>query len=97
MRAYTTSLYGDWIDGLRDIATRARIQVRVDRLCHGNPGDHRYLAAGVCELRIDVGPGYRVYYMVRGDDLIVLLCGGDKSRQQRDVEVAIDLARTFRE
>lgn len=71
--------------------------VRVDRLCHGNPGDHRYLAAGVFELRIDVGPGYRVYYMVRGEELIVLLGGGDKSTQQRDIEVAIDLARSFRE
>lgn len=97
MRANTTTLYRDWINGLRDIAARARIQVRVDRLCHGNPGDHRYLTGGVYELKIDVGPGYRVYYTVRGSELIVLLCGGDKSSQHRDVAVAIDLARTFRE
>ena len=97
MNAQTTELYRRWIDGLKDVKTRARIQVRVDRLCHGNPGDHRYLAEGVFELRIDVGPGYRVYYTVCSDSLIVLLCGGDKSSQQRDIEVATDLASTFRE
>ena len=71
---------------------RARIQVRVDRLVHGNPGDHRNLTGGIAELRIDVGPGYRVYYTQRGEELIVLLAGGDKSSQQRDVKRAIELA-----
>ena len=69
----------------------------LDRLVHGNPGHHRHLAAGVAELKIDLGPGYRVYYTVRGDELIVLLCGGEKASQRRDIEVAIDLARTFRD
>ncbi len=72
---------------------RARIQVRVDRLVHGNPGQHRNLTDGVSELKIDFGPGYRVYYTERGGELIVLLAGGDKSSQQRDIQVAIALAK----
>ena len=66
--------------------------MRVDRLIHGNPGQHRNLAGGVSELRIDFGPGYRVYYTERGGDLIVLLAGGDKSTQQQDIKAAIALA-----
>ena len=62
MRVQQTEVYRDWINGLRDRVVRARIQVRVDRLVHGNPGQHRNLADGVSELKIDVGPGYRVYY-----------------------------------
>lgn len=92
MRVRVTEVYLDWINGLRDRTARARIQVRVDRLVHGNPGDHRNLTDGVSELRIDVGPGYRVYYTQRGDELIVLLAGGDKSSQQRDIRRAIELA-----
>ena len=92
MRVRLTEVYLDWINGLRDRSGRARIQVRVDRLVHGNPGDHRHLAGGVSELRIDVGPGYRVYYTQRGDELIVLLAGGDKSSQQQDIRRAIELA-----
>ncbi|MSR08729.1 MAG: type II toxin-antitoxin system RelE/ParE family toxin [Gammaproteobacteria bacterium] len=72
---------------------RARIQVRVDRLAHGNPGDYRNLTAGIAELRIPVGPGYRVYYTQRGKALIVLLAGVDKSTQQRDIRRALDLAQ----
>jgi len=90
-----TELYRDWIDSLRDRAGRARIQVRVDRLAHGNPGDHRLLGHGVSELKIDVGPGYRVYYTERGGELIVLLAGGDKSTQQDDIRQAIALARNL--
>jgi putative addiction module killer protein len=90
-----TELYRDWIDSLRDRAGRARIQVRVDRLAHGNPGDHRLLGHGVSELKIDVGPGYRVYYTERGGELIVLLAGGDKSTQQDDIRQAIVLARNL--
>lgn len=93
VRALTTNVYLDWINGLKDVVVRARIQVRVDRLVHGNPGQHRRLAAGVSELKIDVGPGYRVYYLSRGDALVVLLAGGDKSSQQRDIELAMELAR----
>jgi putative addiction module killer protein len=95
MRVRLTEVYLDWINGLRDRNGRARIQVRVDRLVHGNPGDHRHLAGGVSELRIDAGPGYRVYYTQRGDELIVLLAGGDKSSQQQDIRRAIEFAENL--
>ena len=97
MRIRTTALYRDWINSLKDRAARARIQVRVDRLVHGNPGQHRNLASGISELKIDVGPGYRVYYTQRGDELIILLVGGDKSSQQSDIELAQALARNLQE
>lgn len=97
MRVRLTQTYIDWIDSLRDPIARARIQARVDRLVHGNPGAHRYLGDGVSELKIDFGPGYRVYYAIRGSELVVLLAGGDKSSQQRDIETAIALARGLRE
>jgi putative addiction module killer protein len=74
---------------------RARIQVRVDRLVHGNPGQHRNLTDGVSELKMDVGPGYRVYYTQSGGELIVLLAGGDKSTQQQDIKAAIALAKNL--
>jgi len=92
MRVRLTEVYVDWINGLRDTTARARIQVRVDRLVHGNPGNHRNPTDGVAELRIGVGPGYRVYDTQRGEELIVLLAGGDKSSQQRDIKRAIELA-----
>ena len=92
MRVQMTEIYRDWTNSLKDLAGRARIQVRVDRLIHGNPGQHRDLAGGVSELRIEFGPGYRVYYTERGGDLIVLLAGGDKSTQQQDIKAAIALA-----
>ena len=95
MRVRLTEVYLDWINGLRDRSGRARIQVRVDRLVHGNPGDHRHLAGGVSELRIDFGPGYRVYYTQRGNELIVLLAGGEKSSQQQDIRRAIELAESL--
>lgn len=88
-----TLVYRDWINGLKDRVARARIQVRVDRLAHGNPGQHRNLSNGISELKIDYGPGYRVYYTRRGTEVIVLLAGGDKSSQQRDVNLAVELAR----
>ena len=88
-----TEVYCDWINSLKDRMGRARIQVRVDRLAHGNPGQHRVLTHGVCELKVDVGPGYRVYYTERAGVLIVLLAGGDKSSQHKDIEVAISLAK----
>jgi putative addiction module killer protein len=95
MRVEMTEVYRDWINALADRVGRARIQVRVDRLAHGNPGQHRVLTDGVCELKIDVGPGYRVYYTERGGDLIVLLAGGDKSSQQQDIKSAIKLAKNL--
>ena len=97
MRIRTTELYRDWINALKDRAARARIQMRVDRMAHGNPGQHRNLAGGVSELKIDVGPGYRVYYTQRGDELIILLVGGDKSSQQSDITLAQDLMRNLQE
>ena len=97
MRVEQTEVYGVWINALKDRAGRARIQVRVDRLVHGNPGSHRNLTDGVSELKIDFGPGYRVYYTQKGDRLLLLLVGGDKSTQQKDIERAIELARGFQE
>ena len=97
MRVEETEIYREWINALKDRAGRARIQVRVDRLVHGNPGEHRNLTDGVSELKIDVGPGYRVYYTKRGNRLLLLLAGGDKSSQQKDIELAIWLARNFQE
>ena len=90
-----TEVYGDWINSLQDRAGRARIQVRVDRLAHGYPGQHRNLAGGIAELKFDFGPGYRVYYTERGGELIILLVGGDKFSQQRDIKTAITLARNL--
>jgi putative addiction module killer protein len=93
MRVETTKVYLDWINSLNDRAGRARIQVRVDRLVHGNPGQHRALTDGVFELKIDFGPGYRVYYTERAGVVVVLLAGGDKSSQQEDIKTAILLAK----
>lgn len=97
MRVEKTDDYREWIDALKDRAGRARILVRVDRLIHGNPGQHRDLADGVSELKIDCGPGYRVYYAQRGTRLLLLLAGGDKSTQQKDIAKAIRSARNFQE
>jgi putative addiction module killer protein len=97
MRVEQTEVYRDWINGLKDRAARARIQVRVDRLIHGNPGAHRNLSNGVSELKIDVGPGYRVYYTQRGNRLLLLLAGGDKTSQQKDIEQALALAAGIEE
>lgn len=95
MKVEETEVYRAWINSLRDLAARARIQVRVDRLVHGNPGQHRHLTAGVSELKIDFGPGYRVYYTKRGDRLLILLAGGDKSSQRRDIRRAIEIAENL--
>jgi putative addiction module killer protein len=92
-----TEVYHRWINSLKDLAGRARIQVRVDRLVHGNPGNHRNLAQGISELKIDFGPGYRVYYTKRGNRLLILLAGGDKATQRRDIETAINLAKNVQE
>ena len=88
-----TEVYKDWIDTLRDRTGRARIQVRIDRLVHGNPGSYRNLSGGISELKIDFGPGYRVYYTERRGELIILLAGGDKSTQQADIKTAMLLAQ----
>ena len=93
MRVQMTEVYRDWINSLKDRVGRARVQVRVDRLVHGNPGQHRVLTGGVCELKVDFGPGYRVYYTERAGVLIILLAGGDKASQQQDIRTAISLAK----
>jgi putative addiction module killer protein len=80
---------------LRDIRARARILARVERLATGNPGDVKPVGEGVSELRIDYGPGYRVYYTQRGREIIILLAGGDKSTQARDIKTALRLARNL--
>ena len=92
-----TEVYRGWINSLKDLAGRARIQVRVDRLVHGNPGNHRNLAQGVSELKIDFGPGYRVYYTKRGSRLLILLAGGDKSTQRKDILKAVELTKDVQE
>lgn len=97
MRVEKTEAYGRWIDNLADNAGRARILMRVDRLIHGNPGTHRKLTGGISELKIDFGPGYRVYYSIRAGRLLLLLVGGDKSTQRRDIQNAIALNRRFQE
>ena len=89
----TTATFDEWLDSLRDTGGRARIQARIDRLVDGNPGQHRVLIGGVCELKIDFGPGYRVYYTQRGKVLIILLAGGSKATQQRDIRAAVLMAQ----
>jgi putative addiction module killer protein len=88
-----TSVFDKWLRKLRDTQARAKILVRIDRLSRGNPGDVKPVGEGVSEMRIDYGPGYRVYYVQRGSELIVLLVGGDKSSQESDIAKAIELAR----
>jgi putative addiction module killer protein len=88
-----TNEFAEWIDDLRDIRGRARIQARIERLAMGNPGDAKSVGEGVCELRIKYGPGYRVYFTRRGREVVLLLAGGDKSSQTRDIRTALRLAR----
>ena len=97
MRVEQTDEFRAWLEGLRNRAGRARILVRIDRLIHGNPGSHRQLSDGVSELKIDFGLGYRVYYAKRGMVLLLLLAGGDKSTQAKDIARALELARSYRE
>lgn len=90
-----TDVFAQWLDELRDIQARARIQVRIERLAAGNPGDVESVGEGVSELRIDHGPGYRVYFRKRGRELIFLLAGGDKRTQAKDIKTALRLARNL--
>lgn len=93
-----TDTFLHWIDGLRDLRAKAIIMKRLDRVIAGNSGDVKLVGQGVSELRIDYGPGYRVYFMELGGIMIILLCGGDKSTQDRDIRraktMAIDLRRS---
>jgi putative addiction module killer protein len=83
-----TNLFMKWLTGLRDQKAIARIQIRIDRLALGNPGDVHPVGSGISEMSIDYGPGYRVYFSQRGSDLVILLCGGDKTTQTSDIEKA---------
>jgi putative addiction module killer protein len=88
-----TDVFSKWLRSLRDIQARARIQARIDRLESGNPGDAKPVGNGVSEMRIHYGPGYRVYFIERGSQLIVLLAGGDKDSQTNDIQRAIALSK----
>jgi putative addiction module killer protein len=90
-----TEVYSRWIAALDDDRARARIEARVFRLSLGNPGDVKPVGAGVSELRIDYGPGYRVYFAQQGKAIVILLCGGDKRGQKKDIALAKALAREF--
>jgi putative addiction module killer protein len=88
-----TDEYAAWFDGLRDRAAKARIDIRIRRLSLGNPGDVKPVGSGVYELRLKYGPGYRVYYIRRDQQYVILLAGGEKSTQDRDIQLAKELAR----
>ncbi|MBW1768322.1 MAG: type II toxin-antitoxin system RelE/ParE family toxin [Deltaproteobacteria bacterium] len=90
-----TEIFAKWLDGLRDIRARARVLVRIERLAAGNPGDVKGVGEGVSELRIDYGPGYRVYYKKQGRKVVILLAGGDKRTQAKDIKTALSLAKNL--
>lgn len=92
-----TAVFVQWLDSLRDIQARARVQARIERLTVGNPGDVEPVGEGVSELRINYGPGYRLYFKKRGRELIILLAGGDKKTQAKDIKAALRLARDLSE
>ena len=92
-----SSTFDAWLRRLRDRDAKARIEVRIRRLSLGNPGQSRSLAGGINELKIDYGPGYRVYYTFKGKTLILLLCGGDKSTQSKDIRLATKIAACWEE
>ena len=91
----STAIFARWLDGLDDIRARARVLARIERLAAGNPGDVQPVGEGVSEMRIDYGPGYRVYYKQQGRALVILLAGGDKRTQAKDIKTALRLARNL--
>ncbi|MFN0196807.1 MAG: type II toxin-antitoxin system RelE/ParE family toxin [Planctomycetaceae bacterium] len=93
MEILKTDVFARWIDNLRDLQARTRILIRIERLAMGNPGDVKPIGEGVSELRINHGPGYRVYFKQHGREVIVLLAGGDKRTQASDIKTALQLAR----
>ncbi|MCX7423975.1 MAG: type II toxin-antitoxin system RelE/ParE family toxin [Planctomycetia bacterium] len=95
MEIRKTEAYAKWFDGLSDLRARARILVRIERLAAGNPGDVKSVGGGVSEMRIDYGPGYRVYYKKHGREVVILLAGGDKRSQANDIQAALQLARNL--
>ena len=95
LRVCKTETFARWLGGLRDVRARARVQVRIERLAASNVGDVEPVGEGVCELRIDYGPGYRVYFKKQGREVVILLAGGDKSTQSADIKTALRLARNL--
>lgn len=92
MNVLYTGAFENWLKGLRDQRAKAAIVSRIERMEDGNFGDYRSAGGGVSELRINVGKGYRAYYTIRRNTLVILLCGGDKSSQQRDIKLAQQMA-----
>lgn len=95
LQVHKTEMFVRWLDGLRDIRARARVQVRIERLAAGNAGDVEPVGEGVSEMRIDYGPGYRVYFKRQGREVVILLAGGDKRTQSADIKTALRLARNL--
>lgn len=94
---FKSTTFDRWLSGLKDAKAAARIQVRIDRLAAGNPGDVEPVGSGISEIRIDYGPGYRVYYMQRGLIVAVLLCGGNKKTQSKDIATAKLIAAEWKD
>ena len=94
---YTTKIFDSWYQKLKDREVARFIQVRIDRAEDGNFGDCKPIGEGVSEMRLHVGPGYRLYFMQQGLEIVILLAGGNKSSQSRDIEIALQLAREIRE
>ncbi len=97
MQVLRTYEFAEWLTNLRDRQGRAKILSRIDRLEEGNPGVMRSVGSGVFEMKIDFGPGYRVYYIHRGEEVVILLCGGDKDTRERDIQRAKVLAQRWKE
>ena len=93
---FKSATFDAWLSGLRDRRVAVRVQVRIDRLAAGNAGDVKPVGDGISEIRIDQGPGYRVYFMQRGAVIVVLLCGGDKSTQEADIRTAKRIAQDWK-
>ena len=92
----TTGAFNQWFVALRDKSIKARIQVRIDRASFGHYGDHKMVAEGVSEMRLHFGAGYRLYFIEQGDEIVILLAGGDKSSQSNDIKLATELAKTLK-
>ena len=92
-----SATFSKWLSKLADSRAKAKVMVRIDRLAAGNPGDVRPVGKGISEMRIDYGPGYRVYFINRGKVVVVLLCAGTKGTQQTDIERATEIAQQWRD
>lgn len=88
-----TDTFAKWLDGLKDVQARARVLTRIERMTAGNPGDAKVVAQGISEMRIHYGPGYRIYFTKRGNEIVILLAGGSKRSQAKDIKAALRLAQ----